>query len=166
MIKVVMIDDEVDLCMIVKDNLEAAGSFMVVTHNKPETAEEIIKRENPDVILLDIVMPGRSGSDIIRSLKADPATKKIPIIVVSGKGEMVFNKKKGEFQWIPHSKLVQTRGDLPDVKGAEALAEAYGVADYVSKPFSTELLIQVIQDVAARGRKSSAPGDEGSEQLI
>ncbi len=160
MIKVVMIDDEIDLCMIVKDNLEASGQFTVVTNTKPETAEEVVRQEQPDVILLDIVMPTRSGADVINGLKRDPLTKKIPVIVVSGKGEMVYNKKKAEFQWMPHSKLVQTRGDLPDAKGADALAEAYGVADYVSKPFSTDLLIQVIQEVAARYRKAKVSSEE------
>jgi len=159
MLKVFMIDDEVDLCTVVKENLEATGQFTVVGHNKPETAEEAVKRESPDVILLDIVMPGRSGIDVMNGLKRDPLTKKIPVIVVSGKGEMVFNKRKNEFQWIPHSKIVQSRGDLPSVKGADALAGAYGAAEYVSKPFSTELLIQVIQDVMARYRKSGASSE-------
>lgn len=111
------------------------------------------------MILLDIVMPGRSGMDVIKRLKADPLIKKIPVIIVSGKGEMVHNKKKAGFQRIPHSKLVESSGDLPAVKGAEALAEAYGAADYVSKPFSTELLSQVIQDVVSRYRKPSVSAE-------
>lgn len=90
MIKIVMIDDETDLCAIVKDNLESTGEFEVVTHSKPETAEDVVRQQSPDVILLDIVMPSRSGVDVIKGLKGDPSTKRIPVIIVSGKGEMVL----------------------------------------------------------------------------
>jgi CheY-like chemotaxis protein len=157
--KIVMIDDEEDLCLVVKENLEDTGKFSVETLSDPIQAEEFIRAHRPDVILLDVVMPGREGSKIIEALLKDEELKKIPIVVISGKGEMIFNKKKDVFKWAPNSKLVQNRGDLPDVKGAEALAEAYGVADYISKPFATNSLVMVLEDILVKYKKSSKSED-------
>ena len=158
--KIVMIDDEPDLCLIVRSVLEDTGEFTVATTSNPLDAENVIAAENPELILLDVVMPGRNGQDIVASLKRNDATKRIPIIMVSGKGEMVFDKKKKEFKWMPNNPAARARGDLPDVKGAEALAQAYGVTDYVSKPFTTDLLVNVIKEVLAKTGKQSTSSDE------
>lgn len=161
--KIVMIDDEEDLCFVVKANLEDSGEFEVVTTSDPKQAEEVIRRENPDVVLLDVVMPERPGQDVAAALQKDDALKKIPIIMVSGKGEMIFDKKKNEFKWMPNNPIAKNRPDLPDVKGAEALANAYGVSDYVSKPFNTDLLIQVINDLLEKMSKAKKKDDDGME---
>lgn len=155
--KVVMIDDEADLCFIVKANLEDTGNFQVVTTSNPLEAEDVIRREMPDIILLDVVMPKRRGPDIVASLKKDPQLQKIPIVMVSGKGEMVYNRKKDEFKWMPNNPMTQDRGSLPDAKGAEALAQAYGVKDYVSKPFTTDLLVEVIGQTLANVKGTETP---------
>ena len=160
--KIVMIDDEPDLCVMVKANLEDTGSFDVVTTSEPQDAEKVIGEVTPDVILLDVVMPGRSGQEVVAALKNKDEFKRIPIIMVSGKGEMVFDKRRNEFKWMPNNPLAQNRGDLPDVKGAEALSEAYGVTDYVSKPFNTDLLVQVINDVVERTKKRSSSSEDES----
>lgn len=160
-IRIVMIDDEEELCQLVKANLEDKGEFQVATSTNPEQAENFIRQQNPDLILLDNIMPKRKGSEIVKTLKKDEATRRIPIIMISGKGEMVYNRKKGEFKWVPNNPVVRDRGPLPDVKGAEALAQAYGVDDYVSKPFTTDILVEVIQDVLKRKRK---PTEEKPEE--
>jgi len=162
-IKILMIDDEEDLCVVVKANLEDTGEFEVVTLSKPQEAENVIRQENPDVILLDVVMPERKGTEIVAALKKDAELKTIPVIMVSGKGEMVYNKRKDEFKWMPNNPNVAKRGDLPDAKGAEALSQAYGADDYVSKPFTTELLVDIIKDVVSKKRKRSAPPEEESQ---
>lgn len=161
-VKIVMIDDEKDLCMMTKENLEAKAGFDVVTTSDAQNAINLIVEEKPDVVLLDIVMPAVKGPEIIVGMKKNAETKKIPIIVVSGKGEMVFNKRKNEFKWVPNSDVVKQRGEVPEAKGAEALAEAYGVDDYVAKPFTTDLLIQVINEVIERNRKTQT--DVGEEE--
>ncbi len=162
-VKVVMIDDEPDLCFVVKTNLEGKGDFEAVTTSDPAEAEDVVRRENPAVVLLDVVMPQRPGQEIVASLRKQPDLKAIPIIMVSGKGEMVFDKKKKEFKWMPNNPLVKNRGDLPDAKGAEALAEAYGVDDYISKPFTTELLAQVITEVLERRGKRGKTEEEQAD---
>ncbi|HOW36404.1 MAG TPA: response regulator [Candidatus Omnitrophota bacterium] len=155
-IKILMIDDEPDLCTLVKANLEETGEFEVVTTTQPQEAESLCLRENPNLILLDNIMPSRKGADIAKALKGNADTKNIPIIMVSGKGEMVYSRKKGQFQWLPNNPLAVGRGQISDAKDAEGLAKSYGVDDYVSKPFKTELLIEVIKDVLARRK----PKDE------
>jgi len=160
-IKVVAIDDEPDLCVLLKAILEETGEFEVVTTFKPLEAEQVVRQAKPQVILLDIVMPGRKGTEIIESLKKDPELRNIPIIVVSGKGEMVFDKGRKEFKWMPNNPVaVKERGKLPQARGAEALAQAYGVADYVSKPFNSELLVQIIKDVLSRQSRTQPNQDE------
>ncbi len=153
--KIVMIDDEPDLCLVMKENLENTGKFEVETLSDPQKAEEFVREHQPDVILMDIVMPTRQGPEIIEALKKDADLKSIPIIIVSGKGEMVYQRKKDEFKWVPNTDLVKNRGELPDAKGAEALSEAYGVVDYVSKPFSTEMVVMILEEVLARHKKPS-----------
>ena len=158
--KILMIDDEKDLCELVKLNLQDTGQFEVTTLSNPLDAEKVIAQVMPDLILMDVVMPGRKGNEIVQALKKNDATKKIPIVMVSGKGEMVFNKGKNEFKWLPNNPLAKQRGELPEAKGAEALAQAYGVVDYVAKPFTTELLMEVINDVLKRTGKAEPSSEE------
>lgn len=158
--KIVLIDDEADLCLLVKGNLEGTGEFEVVATSDPLQAENLCRSEQPDLILLDNVMPGRKGSDIVKTLKKDDTTKNIPIIMISGKGEMIFSRKKGQFQWQPNNPVAQARGEVVEGKNPEALAQAYGVDDYVSKPFTTEVLAQVIKDVLEKAKKRREAAEE------
>lgn len=151
--KIVVIDDEPEFCHMVKEVLEATGAYEVTSSSDPSQAENVIRQATPDLLLLDIVMPKRKGTDIIAALKNDDALKRLPIIVVSGKGEMIYDKKKHDFKWTPNNPVVKERGTLPDVKGAEALAQAYGVIDYISKPFTNQILIDVVGEVMAKIQK-------------
>jgi len=81
-------------------------------------------------------MPKRKGSDVVIALRKSPEFKSVSIIMVSGKGEMIFDTRKKDFIWKPNNPAVKDRGSLPAAKGASDLAEAYGVDDYVAKPFS------------------------------
>jgi len=161
-IKLLMVDDEKDLTMIMKSNLEFSGKFEVVASNDPLNVEALVEAEKPEVILLDVVMPQRKGSDIALALKQNPQTQHIPIIMVSGRGDMVYHKKQDTFKWEPNRRVVAERGSLPEGRSAETLSEAYGVDDYIAKPFATELLIQVIEEVLEKKRKNSEPQEEGS----
>ena len=163
-IKVVMVDDELDLCNLVKANLEDTDEFEVAITSKAEEAKGMISQFQPDIILLDNVMPNIKGSELAQSLKSDPATRAIPIVIVSGKGEMVYNKKKDQFQWLPGNPMVKKRGEIVDEKNPQKAAEAYGVDDYVSKPFTTELLITVIRDVLKKKKKRTG-GEETTETI-
>jgi len=159
-VRIVMIDDEPELCLLVKSNLEDTGEFEVTTTSDPLTAENLCLQQKPDLILLDNVMPGKKGEEIAKSLKKNPETKRIPIIVVSGKGEMIYDKKKKQFQWQPSNPMAKQRGKIIDEKSPERAAAAYGVEDYISKPFTTELLVEVIKGVLERCKKSASDEDE------
>ncbi|MDP2653443.1 MAG: response regulator [Candidatus Omnitrophota bacterium] len=160
--KIVYIDDEPDLCFMVKELLEGTGEFAVTTSTDPLQAENLVRQVSPHLLLLDIVMPKRKGTDIIAAIKKDDAFKKLPIIVVSGKGEMIFDKKKQEFKWQPNNPLAKDRGQLPEGKSAEVLAEGYGVVDYISKPFTKDILLQVIRDVMAKCYKAEDSQEESA----
>lgn len=78
--KILVIDDEGDFLKLAKARLEANG-YNILTLESGDRALEVTKREKPDLILLDIVMPGKNGRDVCRELKADPATRNTPVIV-------------------------------------------------------------------------------------
>lgn len=148
--KIVMIDDEIDLCLLVKANLEETGEFDVMAVSDSQEAVGICLREIPDLILLDIVMPKVKGTEIIKALKGFAETKKIPVIVISGLGEIVYYKKKEKWQWLPNRPVVLNRGEVIHERDPDKAAEAYDVESYITKPFTTEGLLEVIRDVLRR----------------
>ncbi len=145
--RVVVIDDEEDLCALVKEVLEDEGSFEVTAVTEAHKAEALCAQLHPDLILLDVVMPDKNGAEIAKSLKKKEATKDIPIIIMSGLGEMVYFKQKQKWSWLPNRPIVKQRGEVIQESTAERAAEAYGVEDYISKPFEPDLLIEVIGEV-------------------
>ena len=81
--KVLIIDDEVFFCRAIKKNLEVNDEFQVLTATRGDEGIHAAKEERPDVILLDIMMPGMSGTEVTDALLADPVTRSIPIIYVT-----------------------------------------------------------------------------------
>lgn len=165
--KILYFEDEADLCELVKMKLEATGEFTVVTKPTAKGGEEVVAAEAPDLILMDVVMPERSGWDLAKSLKKKAsAFRRTPIIIISGKGEFLFQKKTGEFKWIPNNPLAKSREQLPDVRGAEASSQAYGVEDFIAKPFRMEVLVEVVQEVLKRFKKVEEKKEGGDDSLI
>ena len=83
--KILIIDDEEELCSFIKLNLERREDFEVHVCTDSRGAIRSAKQLHPDLILLDIVMPGISGTDIARGLKNDMDTQKIPIVFLKGR---------------------------------------------------------------------------------
>ena len=81
--KILIIDDEEDFCFFLKQNLEAVGSFEVFTSPDGEQGFELAKEIIPDLILLDIMMPGMDGPDVAAELKGDRRTENIPVIFLT-----------------------------------------------------------------------------------
>lgn len=148
--KILIIDDEEDLCLLLKGNLENTGKFEVITISDPQKTEMACKAINPDLILLDVVMPVRKGGDVVQALRSDPITQNIPIIIMSGLGEMVYLKKRDEWKWLPNRPIVHQRGEIVREHRHERAAAAYGVDDYITKPFVTKELLKVIENVFRR----------------
>ena len=77
--KILLVDDEESFCYFVKKNLELTGEFKVFTANNGEEGLEIARKERPDLILLDIFMPGMSGSEVAAKLQEDAFLSQIPV---------------------------------------------------------------------------------------
>ncbi|MEM7584332.1 MAG: response regulator transcription factor [Acidobacteriota bacterium] len=120
--KVVVIEDEPDILEAIEYNLDREG-FRVVAATSGDAGLETVVREAPDLVLLDLLLPGIDGLEVCRQLKMDPVTQKIPIIMVSAKGE--------------ESDIV--------------LGLGVGADDYVTKPFKPKELIARVRAVLRRG---------------
>jgi CheY-like chemotaxis protein len=83
-IKIVLIDDDEDLCDLLTMRLEESGRFQVTTSTRSESALELIKTEQPDLAILDINMPEAHGVEVAATLAQDPQTSAIPILYLSG----------------------------------------------------------------------------------
>lgn len=82
--KIVLIDDDQDLCDLLKMQLEASGRFLVTTSSRSESAQALIKTERPDLAILDINMPEVHGVELAASLAHDEQTAAIPILYLTG----------------------------------------------------------------------------------
>jgi len=120
--KIVVVEDERDILEVIGYNLGREG-YRVVTATNGLAASPLIRDEAPDVVLLDLMLPGLDGIELCRRLKADPVTKAIPIIMVTAKGEEA------------------------DV----VLGLGVGADDYITKPFSPKELIARVRAVLRRG---------------
>jgi len=81
--KILIIDDEEDFCFFIKKNLEAKGNFEVSTSCNAKEALGLAQSLHPDLILLDILMPQQSGTQVAEELKNNNETKNIPIVFVT-----------------------------------------------------------------------------------
>ncbi len=118
MSKVVVIDDEPFILMMIEDKLTRAG-INVITLRESKDALPVIRREMPDLIILDWMMPELSGIDLCRMLKADPALKDIPVFMLTAKGQ-----------------------DADRQLGLQC-----GAAMYITKPFSPKALLDMVNSV-------------------
>ncbi len=113
--KLLVIDDDVPFGKLTRLNLEQTGNFEVEVQSDSTKALETAREFKPDIILLDIVMPGLDGGDVERLLKADPYLGKVPVILVSA---IVSESDAGG-----SGPVVQSGGDvmLPKTVGFDVL---------------------------------------------
>ena len=81
--RILVVDDEVALTRMVKLNLERTGDYEVRTENKGAMAVPAAREFKPDLILLDVMMPGMTGDEVAAQLKEDPLLAKIKFIFVT-----------------------------------------------------------------------------------
>jgi two-component system phosphate regulon response regulator PhoB len=127
--KILVIDDEEDILELLRFNLTKEG-YRVCSASTGEEALSVARTERPDLVLLDLMLPGIDGLEVARRLKADPLTRSVPILMLTAKGE---------------------EADI--VTGLEVGAE-----DYITKPFSPKILIARVRAVLRR--KGAAPVDD------
>ena len=118
MSKVMVIDDEPFILMMIEDKLKKAN-IAVITMRESRSAVEVIKREKPDLIILDWMMPEISGIDLCRILKSDSDLRDIPIFMLTAKGQ----------------------------DSDEQLGRRCGVTRYITKPFSPKALLEMVQEI-------------------
>lgn len=119
--KILLIDDEEDFCFFVKKNLEHTGEFEVVPATDGKKGIALAREDKPDLILLDILMPEITGSDVAEILLNDPKTKQIPLIFLTA---------------------VVTKEEI----GVESIKEI-GNQNFIAKPVDIERLISCIKKV-------------------
>jgi len=93
--KIVLVEDNGDLQKVYADGLQLRGLQVIVAADY-EHALMLVKQEEPDVILLDLLMPKTNGMDVLRSLKADDHMKNIPVIVLTNLKDAYFEHQAGE----------------------------------------------------------------------
>lgn len=90
--RALIIDDDPDLLLLVRRTLEFTAGWDVVTAGSGAGGIEIARTAAPDVILVDVMMPGMDGYEACRRLKADPATAHVPIVLLTARRDL--NQKR------------------------------------------------------------------------
>ncbi len=122
--RIILIEDEEDIAALIKLQAEISG-YKLHVEVDGINGFRAVEREKPDLVILDIMLPGENGLDVCRKIKAAPELKNIPIIILSAKGE-----------------------ELDVVLGLEL-----GADDYVAKPFSPKVLFSRIKAILRRGKE-------------
>ncbi len=84
--KILAVDDEKHIVRLVQVNLERAG-YTVVTANDGKEALQKVAEENPDLVVLDVMMPYMDGFEVLQNLRRSPATRDIPVIMLTAKAQ-------------------------------------------------------------------------------
>ena len=127
MATLLVVEDEIDLQAVLEFNLQQAGHEVIVAGNGNE-ALQCVRSNDIDLILLDLMLPDISGSEVCRQLKGDPKTREVPIIMLTARTD-----------------------EVDRVVGFEL-----GVDDYVAKPYSVRELLLRIQAILRRSTRESA----------
>lgn len=118
---VLVVDDEKDLCELLSYNLTRAGYDTAVAHTGRQ-ALEALGRRTPDLILLDVMLPELSGTEVASRIRTNPATAHVPIMMLTAKGEEVD----------------------------QIVGLTVGADDYVVKPFSVKVLLARVEALLRR----------------
>ncbi len=84
--KILAVDDERHIVRLVEVNLQRAGYEVVTAYDGKEALEKV-KSENPDLVVLDVMMPYMDGFEVLKNLKADETTRDIPVIMLTAKAQ-------------------------------------------------------------------------------
>jgi DNA-binding response OmpR family regulator len=81
--KVLIVDDEAAFTNLVKLNLEKSGRYEVRVENDPRAAVAAAREFTPDVVLLDVIMPGRDGGQVLNEMRQDAALARVPVMFMT-----------------------------------------------------------------------------------
>ena len=125
--QVLVVEDDVDIAELVAFNLERQGWACTLVHHGTEGWEKI-QQNRPDLVILDVMLPGMDGFQIFRAMKENDMTRSIPVVFLTA------------------------RGELDDRLSGLSL----GADDYVTKPFSPKELVLRVRNVLARANAGAA----------
>jgi DNA-binding response OmpR family regulator len=132
--RVLVIDDEAPIRLLCRVNLEAADMTVLEAENGP-AGLAAARSERPDVILLDVMMPGMDGWQVLEQLLADERTREVPIVFLTARAEL-----------------------RDQARGLEL-----GGVDYITKPFNPVELAPLVVDLLARVERGE--GEQRGERL-
>ena len=115
---VLLIEDEPNIIEAIRFILSRDG-WTVHTHSDGRSAVDAVRDKAPDVVILDVMLPGKSGFDILRDIRADEATAALPVLMLTAKGQ---------------------------TKDRE-LAQQIGVSRFMAKPFSNNDVLSAVRDL-------------------
>jgi len=131
---IAIIEDEIDIADMLSYHLRREG-FEVISASTGDAGMNLVRKQKPDLVLLDLMLPNKDGLQICREMKANPALQQIPVIMVSAKSE---------------------ESDIVLGLGMEA-------DDYITKPFSPRELVARVKTVLRRNPKDG--GSQLSERI-
>jgi two-component system phosphate regulon response regulator PhoB len=134
--RILLIEDEPDIAEVLQYNLEKEG-FEVETARRGDSGLEAVRRDTPDLILLDLMLPGLDGLELTRLLKRDGGLSRIPIVMLTARGE-----------------------EVDRIVGLEL-----GADDYISKPFSPREVVLRVKAVLRR-LQPDGNGSEGASESL
>ena len=126
--RILVVDDDREIVRLMRTYLEKSNYEVLVAYDG-ETALHILRRERPDLVLLDLMLPGRDGQDVTRVVRGDAGLAALPIIMLTARVE-------------DHDKIV----------GLEL-----GADDYVTKPFNPGEVVARVRAVLRRAHGEAAP---------
>lgn len=121
--KIAVIDDDKELCGTIKAFLEGRGFFVLCAYGGM-AGFELVKNNLPDVVILDITMPDMDGRDVLVKIKQDQATKAIPVIILTGRGEQ-YDRSYGI---------------------------ELGADEYIPKPYDSSILLRQVNSILEKKR--------------
>lgn len=125
--RVLLIEDEPNIIEAIRFILSRDG-WAVDTHSDGRTALEAVARRRPEIIILDVMLPGRSGYDILSDLRADPDTSEIPVLMLTARGQ----------------------------KKDQELAARVGANRFMTKPFSNAEVLEAVRALVGNARPDGA----------
>ena len=125
--RVVLIEDEANIAEAIRFLLSREG-WQVDVHADGGTAVSVIEAKKPDLVILDLMLPGKSGMEIIRELRELSAFSDLPVLMLTARGQL--NDRE--------------------------MAERAGVTRFMTKPFSNTEVLTAVRDLDAQARQSQA----------
>ncbi|WP_295316582.1 response regulator [Roseobacter sp.] len=123
---VLLVEDEVNIIEAIRFLLSREG-WTVDTHSDGSDAADVIRARKPDIVILDVMLPGRSGFDILEELRSDAQTADLPVLMLTARGQ---------------SRDRET-------------AEKAGVSRFMTKPFSNAEVLTAVRDLLYVHRQST-----------